>query len=344
MSDATWSEAEDRKVMRMWCADSPPQTTREIADDLERSKSSVDRRIATLGLRGHQGDRDHYERLTGVALAPAIRPVRVDLPPGPKSTATPTEYSMLVWSDVHWPFQDDRAVSIVRQVGADLQPRAIVMAGDNYDFFELSDHRPPKEIEEDMQATLDQGTAHLADMKAITGAEEAYFLGGNHEDRWDRLLLQARRDIRYRQLLRLPKIQRSMDFSHVVGFEELGYEYLPYTEGKPLIVNDKLLITHGNNTNKHVATSMLGKYGKNVMFGHMHRIQSFTQRDLKGQEAGWCIGCLCTLDPHYTIFADWHQGFAIVNWNQVEGEWLFAVEQIRIHDGVAIWRDKVYFG
>ena len=86
------------------------------------------------------------------------------------------------------------------------------------------------------------------------------------------------------------------------------------------------------------------KYGKNVIFGHMHRVQNYTRRDLKGQEAGWCIGCLCTLDPHYDSFANWHQGFAVVNWRQVHGEWFFSVEQIRIHDGVAIWRDKVYQG
>ncbi len=317
MSD--YSTAEDRRIMRMWCADDPPHSIREIADELDRSKSSVNRRITALGLRGHKGDRRHYERETGVALEPVIRPVRVDLPTPPRSTATPTEYSMLVWSDTHWPFQDDAAISIVRQVASDLQPRVLVMAGDNFDFFELSEHRPPRDIEEDMQATLEQGTAHLADMLAISGAEEAYFLGGNHEDRWDRMLMKARRDVRFRMLLQPPKVQRSLDFSTVVGFEELGYKYLPYTEGAPLLVHDKLLITHGDRTNKHVASSMLGKYGKNVMFGHMHRIQNFTSRDLKGQEAGWCIGCLCTLDPHYTIFADWHQGFAVVNWKKVEG-------------------------
>lgn len=342
MPNVGWSTEEDRKLARMWLADEPPRTVREIADELEKSKSAVDRRIAALDLRGHKGDRRKYEELTGVALEPAIRPVRISLPPSPKRRSTPTEYSTLVWTDVHYPFHDNDAVSIVRQVAADLKPYRLVCMGDVFDFAELSDHRPPKDEMPDFQETINAGTRHLADIRAISGAEEAIFLGGNHEDRWDRMLVQARRDPRFRQLLKLPKIKRALDFEEVIGFEELGYEYRPYTEATAYLENETLLYTHGDKANKHVAAGMLRKYGKNVMFGHMHRIQNFTSRDLKGQEAGWCIGCLCTLDPHYSIFADWHQGFAVVNWQKVRGEWFFSVEQIRIHDGVAIWRDKVY--
>lgn len=338
MSNVGWSESEDAKLARLWLAQDPPATMREIADELEKSKSAVDRRIAALGFRGHQGDRSLYERVTGVSLEPLIRPVRVGLPKQPEANKREGDRTMLVWSDVHFPFQDDDALSVLRSVARDLKPDVLMCLGDVFDFHELSDHRPPRDQEPDLQETLNQGVQHLADMRAITGASECYFLGGNHEDRWDRLLIQARRDVRFRQLMRLPKIKRSMEFSEVVGFDELGYDYIPYTEGSSILYNDAIVMTHGDRTNKHVANSMLVKYGKNVMFGHMHRIQNFTSRDLKGQEAGWCIGCLCTLNPHYDTFADWHHGFAVVTWHDD----LFNVEQIRIHDGTAIWRDTVY--
>ena len=337
MSDA-WSTAEDQKLLRMWCASEPPHTIREIADDLERSKSSVDRRITALGLRGHKGDRAHYERETGVALDPAIRPVRIDLPATPRAQPSRAGEVTLVWSDVHFPFEDSLALDVLRQVARDLQPDRLVCLGDIFDFFELSDHRAPRDIEPDMQTTIEAGVQHLADMRALSGAREAVFLGGNHEDRWDRMLEQARRDVRFRSLLQLPKVKRALDFEEVVGFEDLGYTYTPYTEGRPHIENDTLLYTHGSFTNKYVARSTMEKYGKSVIFGHMHRVQNFTKRDLKGQEGGWCIGCLCTLDPHYEPFADWHHGFAVVNWHDD----LFNVEQVRIHNGVAIFRDTVY--
>lgn len=341
MSDY-YSEAEDGKLLRMYCADDPPRTIREIADELERSKSSVDRRITALGLRGYKGDRAYYEKATGVALDPVISPVRVNLPSPPTAKPLGTSYSTLVWGDVHYPFQDERALDVLRQIARDLQPDVLVCIGDVFDFFELSEFRPPEDIEPDIQETLNAGVQHLADMVSIASPKRAYFLGGNHEDRWDRMLLQARRDPRFRQLLKLPKIRRSLDFPEVLGFEDLGYDYRSYTSGGPVIENNKLLYTHGDRTGNWVGKAMLDKYGKNVMFGHMHRIQNYTKRDLKGQEAGWCIGCLCTLEPHYDIFANWQHGFAIVNWKQIAGEWFFSVEQIRIHDGVAIWRDKVY--
>ena len=344
MTDSFWSEAEDRKVFRMWCADDPPRTIREIADDLDRSKSAVDRRITALDLRGYKGDRKHYEEHTGVALDPVIRPVRVSVPLPPTGEALGTSYSTLVWGDVHYPFQDDRALEVLRQIARDLNPEVLVCLGDVFDFWELSDFRAAADQEEDLQATLNAGVTHLADMLSIARPGVAYFLGGNHEDRWDRLLLKARRDPRFRQLLSLPKVRRSLDFAEVVGFEDLGYNYNPYVEGDFLLDHDRLLYTHGDRTGNWVAKGMLEKYGKNVIFGHMHRVQNYTKRDLKGQEAGWCIGCLCKLDPHYDSFANWHQGFAVVNWKKVDGEWLFSVEQIRIHNGTAIWRDKVYQG
>jgi predicted phosphodiesterase len=337
-----WSLEEDRRLCRMYMADDPPATIREIADELDKSKSAVDRRITALGIRGHKGDRAAYERLTGVALEPAIRPVRVDVGELPQARPLGSDYSMLVWSDVHYPFQDDRAVSVLEKIAADLRPDVLMCLGDVFDFYELSTHRGPKDDEDIFMDSLEQGAQHLARMRALSGASECYFRSGNHEDRWDRTMEQARKDIRFRQLLNLPKIKRALDFEEVVGFEHLGYQYSPYMEGDVLVWQDKLVFTHGDLTSKHTANAMINKYGKSVMFGHMHRIQSFTKRDLKGQEAGWCIGCLCDLKPHYNIFADWHQGFAVVNWKKVGGEWFYDVEQIRIHDGVAFWRGKVY--
>lgn len=344
MSDGLWSEAEDRKLLRMYCADEPPRSIREIADELERSKSAVDRRITALGLRGHHGDRTEYEKQTGITLAPAIRPSRVERPARPGGKALGTAYSTLVWSDVHFPFHDPKALSVLRQVARDLKPKRLVCLGDVMDFWEISEHRGPRDMDGDLQGTIDAGVAHLSDMVAVSGAQDAVFLGGNHEDRWERLLDRARHDVRFRQLLSLPKVKRALDFAEVVGFEDLGYSYHPYTEGKPFIENGSLVYTHGTYTNKHVAQGTLSKYGKNVIFGHMHRIQNHTERDLKGQEAGWCIGCLCTLEPHYDPFANWHLGFAVVEWQQAAGQWYFNVEQVRIHDGVAIWRDRLYKG
>ena len=341
MSD--WSHAEDHKVLKMWCAYNPPFTVREIADDLERTKSSVDRRIAALGIRGHKGDLSKYEQETGIAVDPIIKPVRVDRPVRPSGMPTGSEYITLVWGDVHYPFQNDAAVDILYQITEYLEPEKIICLGDVFDFWELApEFRDPRDSEPDIMLALEQGVAHLSQMIDLSACDKAIFLGGNHEDRWDRMLEKARKDIRFRQIMRLPKIRRSMDFEEVVGFDDLGYEYRPYVEAEIYIENDMLVITHGTRAPKHAAAAMIGKYGKSVIFGHTHHIQNFTQRDLRGQDSAWNIGCLSVLDPHYDHFANWAHGFAVVTWHRQGSEWLYNVEQVRIHDGVCVFRDKVY--
>lgn len=338
-----WSAEEDRRLARMWCADEPPASQRDIADALDKSKSAVARRVAALNLRGKKGDRAHYERITGVALEPILRPVRVDLPPTPSGEPLPPDYSMLVWGDTQFPFHEPRAIDILYQITRDLSPEILVCLGDIFDFYELSDYRSKEDKEPDLQETFDLSVAHLAKMVKLAEPSEAYFLAGNHEDRWHRFFDKAKRDSRFRQLLKLPSIKRALTFEEVAGFSDLGYSYQPYMEGQHVLFEDKLLITHGDRTNKYAARSMLDRYGTSVIFGHTHRIQTFTRRDLRGQEAGFNIGCLCDLDPHYGVFADWQLGFAVVTFRQG----LFNVEIIRIHlrdsgEAVALWRDKVY--
>jgi metallophosphoesterase superfamily enzyme len=348
MSVHDWSTSEDRKLAKMWLAEEPPRTIREIADELEKSKSAVDRRITTLGFRGHQGDRALYEEVTGVALDPVIKPVQVKGAKGPSGEKIPNSYNMIVWGDVHFPYQDDKALDILYQITEEVKPEVLVCLGDVFDFAMLSSHREP-ELEDDIdfQTTLNLGAQHLAKMVELAEPSEAYFIQGNHEDRWDRLLLETRRDVRMRQLMRIPSIRKSLTFSEVVGFEKLGYKYTGYTsttagQHQAEIFNGRMVIVHGDISNKWACRTMLDRYGTSVIFGHSHRIQNFTRRDLKGQESAWNIGCLCLLDQHYTKFTDWGHAFAVVTWSKVDGQWLFNVELVRIHDGVAIWRDNTY--
>lgn len=342
-SQTDWSEAEDRKLLRGWLAAEPPKTTRELAAELEKSKSAVYRRISAYDADGRKGDRAYFEQLTGKSLDPVIKPVRVDTDGAPTGRPLTTDFTALVWGDVHFPFQSDLALSVLTQVARDLQPELLVCLGDIYDFYSLSDHRPPRSEEKDLQRTLNLGTKHLAEMIEIAEPDRAVYLSGNHEDRWERMMLKAREDVRFRELLKVPKIRRSLDFQHLVGFDELGYEFQPYTEGETFVLKDRLVITHGEFANKYASKKHLNTYGTSVLHGHVHSFQSFTRRTLKGQEAGWSLGCLCDLSPHYdNNVADWQHGFGIVRFAEIGDEWYFDVDPVRVHDGKAIVDGHVY--
>lgn len=334
-----WSKPEDKKLLRMWLAEEPPKTTREIADELGRSKSSVYRRIRAYDADGHKGDRDLYERITGKSVEPAFKPVRVETDAAPTGESLPADFTALVWGDVHFPFEDEAALSVLKQVARDVSPSLLICIGDVFDFFEISNYRPPKDKDPDLQKALDLGTKHLAEMLEIAEPDRAIFVGGNHEDRWARMLQKTREDVRFRQLLQIPKVRRGLNFETVVGFDDLGYEYRPHVEGETLTLRDNLIVDHGRYANKYAAKKHLNEFGMNVLFGHTHKFQTFSRRTVRGQEAGFSIGCLCDLNPFYDdTVASWQNGFAVVTFS----EDYFNVEQVRIHDGTAIFRGERY--
>ena len=178
---------------------------------------------------------------------------------------------------------------------------------------------------------------------AAEGARRVY-LHGNHEDRFDRLMADMQTNPKTLALMRLPKIRDVLNLDYILGLTENGWETHSYLEGDRFLLHDRLLCIHGYRANKYPTTAHLQQYGKSVVFGHSHRIQNFTSRDLRGTDGGWNMGCLCDLDPHWRSRPDWHQGFGVATWKQDDGDWYFNFEQVRIHDGVAIFRDKFYRG
>lgn len=72
--------------------------------------------------------------------------------------------------------------------------------------------------------------------------------------------------------------------------------------------------THGSMTNAHAASAHVKKFGGNVVFGHVHRADSYIIRTVKeGAIGGWCPGCLCKLQPlwMHTQPTDWSHGYGL---------------------------------
>jgi hypothetical protein len=226
----------------------------------------------------------------------------------------------------------------------------LIALGDIVDFWQISNYRAPEERQLnpdqiEIQESLDETEKHLGIMITESGATDLKYLGGNHEDRWDRLLSSVRSDPKTRALFQIPKIKQTLSLEYLLGLEELGFDYYPYYEKEAtLILNDRIVMVHGWKSNKWIGSSMLERFGKSVMFGHDHRIQNFVRRDLHGTNSAWGIGCLCTLSPHWMRFPNWHQGFAVITWKDTNRGMFFQVDQVRIHDGKSVFRGKLYRG
>jgi hypothetical protein len=349
-----WSDHELKEVARRWLVDA--WTTRDIGEETGKSKSAVHRLINKMGWAGHKGDPDLYLALYADTadtdeLAPKLRPIELNLPKVPKAHLDSVDHVSLHWGDTHFPFEDRRAIFILYQIAQMLKPSVLVCHGDVGDLWQISDHRPPieknlKPHQIDLQETISQMAEHLGIMESVgqKGARKIY-LEGNHEERWNRTLSDIQRHPKFRHLLMIPKISEVLNLPYLLGTKDRGWEYYPYYNGGDgVLLHDRLLVMHGYKSTTWVSRQALNDYGKSAMFGHSHRIQSFTKRDLAGTDAAWNIGCLCDINPHWRQHADWAQGFAVVTWKRIDGNWLFNTEQIRIHEGRAIWRDHILKG
>lgn len=358
-----WAPGLDARILELYLLEGVGGTS--IEAELGISAASIRRRLRSLGVdtswNGDRGNALLYFEIMGSEVPseyqPGLKPARPDFSPHhipivDPEIPKPDSYDevSLHWSDIHFPFQDPAAVSCLYAVAEDVRPTSLVMQGDLLDLWQISNHRPPLETklnpnQVDLQVGIDMAVEHLGVMSTLAqpGSDKVY-LYGNHEDRFERFLADMQANTKLLSLMRIPKIQEALSLDYLLGIEESGWSFHHYLENSNFLLHDRLLCIHGYRSNLYSAKAHLQDFGKSVLFGHSHRIQNWTSRDLRGTDAAWNIGCLCDLNPHWRSRPNWHQGFAVVVWKEVAGEWYFSVEQVRIHEGVAIFRDKIYRG
>lgn len=337
----------EREVAHRWLV--LDQTTRRIAYEINRTKSSVHRCIERLDLKGEKGNVALFEAMF-TDVTPVIRPVKVNARKAKGVTSDNIDHISLHTADIHFPFQDNSALEVLYKITEDVSPSILVEHGDLLDCYQLSTHRAPNEKkmrpeDTDLQENTKDAVAHLALMHDLAEPEESHYLGGNHEDRLERILAEMKQDPRMRHILSLEKIEEYLRWENIMGLADLGIKYRSYHDhGDPVVLFDRLVLSHGHLVNKWVTRAMMNSYGKSTMFGHTHRIQNWTERNLKGQESSWNIGCLCDINPHYMPFANWHQGFAVAYWTKSEDGWIYDVHQVRVHNGRTVFQGKTYRG
>lgn len=208
-----------------------------------------------------------------------------------------------VMPDTHSPFQDDDAVNLFIKVVKAWKPDILVHIGDLADFYSLTSHlkNPYKDT-----GFLDELNKVLAVMDKIDGlAPRKIFCEGNHCNRLQRYLFD-----------KAPELYGYLNVETALQLKERGWEYHPYQEvvtvGDCGFVHD-LGFAGVNATRQHILA-----YPGNLVFGHSHRLNSFTMGNLKRQtytccNAGW-LGDSDQIDylPSVKVKQDWVSGFVLV--------------------------------
>ncbi len=166
--------------------------------------------------------------------------------------------------------------------------------------------------EDDVRAT---NSFLSAFQKAATKVKEIDYLEGNHEahvERWASRTFQNQKDA--------VALLDAYGPQKVLELKRRGIRYYKRSEHYQgisipgTIRRGKCFFVHGISHSKHAAAVHLARFGANVVFGHVHRIQNVTERTVVTKGIGaWCCGTLAKLQPLYkhTEPTSWSHGYGV---------------------------------
>ena len=185
----------------------------------------------------------------------------------------------------------------------DFKPDILIDGGDHLDLPYISSFNKDKLLlleKKRLKKDFDALREELVALRATT--DRMLFLEGNHEERLKRAVEKQ------------PMLEGTVDLVANIDFKSLDIEYYPALK-QPVKVN-KLHVLHGTYTTEHHAKKHLMKYMGNVIYGHIHKFQTFSQGvPLNDEEWGaWAIGCLCDKSPAWLRGrpGHWQNGFAVI--------------------------------
>jgi predicted phosphodiesterase len=230
--------------------------------------------------------------------------------------------NILVLSDIHIPYQDNKALELALQYGLDNNVNAVYLNGDTIDMYQGSRFIKDPRLR-NLAGELELTRQFLL-MLQTTFKCPIYFKIGNHCDRWENYLrlkapeLLGIDDFKLEQILKLREYGCTL-----VGSKQIAYA-------------GKLAIMHGHEwfggfaPPVNPARGLYLKAKQSCIIGHHHRSSEHSEKNLGGEvTTTWSTGCLCGLEPEYMPFNNWNHGFAHVKTDK-NGD--YEVKNIRIID------------
>ena len=242
----------------------------------------------------------------------------------------------IVTPDKHFPLADYAAIRVVCKAIELIKPNIYIDLGDTGEWEMFSSHywkdreKPPLEV---LIPMLDREVELVNDGMDIIDAsldkakcKQRHFIQGNHEVWLDKFVTKHPY---------LPQYETKK----ALKLKERKYKYWEYISHKKLKIG-KLNFTHGDYVPIHHAKKHLSSYKENIMYGHTHDLQRFTDTGLGGTQSAWSMGCLkdMSCDKNKWLrgnLHNWNHAFAIVDFFK-NGD--FKVEVVEIINGrTTVW-------
>lgn len=258
------------------------------------------------------------------------------------------------------PIHDEQAIDAALQIVKAARPAMVVMLGDNLDGCELGKYRHTPAFAATTQATVDYLATLAGRVRAAAGPDaRIVWLAGNHEERLVNYVLDNARAAFGLRQGNTPKGWPVLSIPHLCRLDDHRVEYLPGYPASEVWITPTFRAIHGDRVRSKGSTAhaYLPDLRTSVVYGHVHRIEAAyatrTDHDGPVTVGAFSPGCLARVDgavPSYGQGVDldgrplmrpenWQQGCAVV---VTHPDGSFDYEQVRIRDGVAVWRGQTY--
>lgn len=206
---------------------------------------------------------------------------------------------VMIGSDVHFPYQDDKAIDAFIAYAQGAEPDILILDGDLIDFYKLSRFaKDPSKRNPEEEIIMCR--EFLERLRKELPETPIYYCIGNHETRLERYVFD--------NAPMLIGLMKNV-------FEILHLNELNITGCGRIIINDTFTIKHGNLLGSKAGLSAIKELESHYTSGasgHTHRLARYSTRK-SGRRFIWLeTGCLCDLEPEYMTNADWEQGFGLV--------------------------------
>jgi predicted phosphodiesterase len=232
----------------------------------------------------------------------------------------------LILSDLHFPYQDNKAIESALNYGINKNVNCILINGDLIDFAGISrfekDWRQRTVFEE-----FEAARKFLSILRKHFPKAKIVLKEGNHDERWEKWLF-----------IKAPELFDDPEFKLEVRLR-LGELKIDIVKDKSPVQIGKLTVLHGHELHGmggvNPARATFLKTLDSALVGHYHRTSSHVETSMHGNVISVAsTGCLCGLHPMFSRINKWNLGFAYCELDIRTGE--YELENLKII------KDKVY--
>ena len=233
---------------------------------------------------------------------------------------------ILIISDLHFPYQDNEAISLALDYGKDKKIDCIILNGDIFDFATISRHEKDwrsRNVVQEFEAVK----SFFKTLRLHFPKTKIVYKYGNHDERYEKFLYAKAPEI-----FDMPEFQLEIIL-------KLGELKIDIVKDKRPIILGKLTVLHGHELfgmgGVNPARATFTKTMEDTLVGHYHRTSSHSEPTMNNRLINvHSQGCLCEMHPLFAPINKWCHGFAYVELNIKTGEYFL--------DNKKIVKGKVY--